>query len=56
MKDKFIGADGARRLIEALRAQQIVEHRNDLAAELATHGELVEYAAGDVLIEQGAHD
>src|SRR6516225_1049995 len=56
MKDKFTGVDGTRRLISALRDQQIVEHDDALAAEIASNGELVEFAPNDALVTQGAHD
>lgn len=43
-------------LIEALRAQKIIQGDVAIAARLADFGELVSFSAGQNIIEQGAHD
>jgi predicted nucleotide-binding protein len=53
LKDRF---QDPKVLIEALRAQKIIQGDLDVATALARAGELVEYDAGQNLIEQGASD
>lgn len=43
-------------LIDALKAQRLLEGSDELARAFAKEGELVSYADGQVLIEQGAAD
>ncbi len=43
-------------LLEALRAQRLIQGDVQIAEEIAQHGELVEFAPGELLIEQGATD
>jgi CRP/FNR family transcriptional regulator, cyclic AMP receptor protein len=56
MLERFQGEAGKRLLIDALRAQEVVEHDAGLAARLAEAGELRHVAMGADLIEQDAND
>jgi len=56
MKSRFEGTDGRQRLVEVLKAQQVVEHDEKLAQQLADQGELVQFSAGDSLVVQGSAD
>src|SRR5579859_636846 len=56
VRSRYEGTDGARRLVEALRQQRIVEHDEDVARALAETGTLVELDPGDALVEQGGAD
>ena len=59
MLDRLQGEDGHRRLVEALRLQQIVKDEEPLAAELANAAELISFepAAGqEEIVRQGGVD
>ena len=59
MLDRLQGADGHKRLVDALRRQQIVQDEESLAAELAGAAELIPFdsASGkEEVIRQGAVD
>lgn len=56
MINRFEGADGERRLIDALKSCYLVEHDEELAKKLADVGQLISYKMGDVLMIQGADD
>ena len=56
MKTQFEGQNGRSRLVTALEAQAIVRHDTVVATALAEQGELLDVAAGAVLVEQGASD
>lgn len=56
MKSRFEGSAGRRRLIEALRAQKIVDGSEQIAGRLADVIELRELATGDVLVTQNHAD
>lgn len=53
LKKRFEDRDA---LIDALRAQKIIQGDPDVASSLADAGELVEFAPGQTLIEEGAAD
>lgn len=52
MIERFIGEAGRRLLLDELGRQRMIGGLPDLAAELADAGKLVEFAAGEVLIQQ----
>ena len=56
LKSRFDGADGRRRLIDAIKSQRLVEYDEVLAAALAAKGELVEFNPGAQIINQGDSD
>jgi CRP/FNR family transcriptional regulator, cyclic AMP receptor protein len=56
MISRFQGDVGRQRLIEALKANRLVEHNEQLAARLAEKGELLEKPKNERTIEQGADD
>lgn len=56
MKERFEGAEGRRRLIEALYEQRTVAGNAALAEDIASHLEVVGLPAGQFLIEQGGSD
>lgn len=53
MIERFQGAQGLRLLAEALGDQKMLRGAPGLAEEVSGRGELIEFAAGEVLIEQG---
>jgi len=53
MKERFEGERGREILVEALALNRMVQGDRELAEALVADGELLEYRAGDVLIEQG---
>ncbi len=59
MLDRLQGADGHRRLVDAMRLQQIVKDDEPLAAELASAAELISFnptPGQEEIIRQGAVD
>jgi len=56
MKDRFTGDAGRRILLDALAGQKIVAGNAELAAEIASIGELVDVTTGTAIIEQGGDD
>lgn len=56
MKDRFTGENGARLLIEALRAQPLIEHDPALAERFISLGTILEYSPGAPLVEQASLD
>lgn len=56
MKTRFEGDEGSRRLIAAFQRQKITAGDKDIASILAIKTELVEFKAGQLLIEEGASD
>lgn len=56
MKEKFTNETGRARLVEAILEQRFVEGNRELAEDIASQLDLVEYESGSVLIEQNAHD
>lgn len=56
LKQRFEGQDGHRRLIQAVKAQRLVEHDEKLANALINAGELVSFTPGEQLIVQGDID
>ena len=56
MKERFEGAANRANLLTALKRQEFVGGRDDIAAAMADLGELVEFGDGDKLIVQDAHD
>lgn len=53
LKERF---EDRQALVEALRAQRIIQGDGQAAEAIASAGELIEFAAGQNLIEQGASD
>ncbi|UTP40926.1 nucleotide-binding protein [Phenylobacterium sp. LH3H17] len=53
MIERFQGGQGSRRLLEVLAGQKLLGAEKTLVSEVAERGELVEYPAGSVIIEQG---
>jgi CRP/FNR family cyclic AMP-dependent transcriptional regulator len=56
MKNRFSGDVGRQALIDTLKDQKMVAGNAELAAEIATTGELLEIAAGTAIIQQGGED
>jgi predicted nucleotide-binding protein len=56
MKARFDGAEGMRRLVEALKSQRLVGNDEALAKQIADSGEIVELAPGTNLVVQGDSD
>lgn len=56
MLERFLGEEGRELRVESFAAQSIVGRDITLAEELADQAELLEYAAGQVLIEQNAEE
>ena len=56
MMSRFQGADGMRRLVEALRSQRLVEGDESLAAAFAEAARLRSLDRGDPLVSQGGAD
>jgi predicted nucleotide-binding protein len=56
MASRFEGAEGARRLLDAVTGQHIVQFDPGIAARLIAEGSLVQFAVGETLIEQGGTD
>jgi predicted nucleotide-binding protein len=54
--DRFTGPDGDRLRLETLLTHSLVQGSPDLASELFGSAEIVDYAPGRVLIEQGGAD
>lgn len=54
--ERFAGADGERVRLELLLTHSLLEGSREIAAKLLASAELVEYAQGRVLIEQGNSD
>lgn len=53
LKDRF---KDKQVLIEALLPQKLVEHDTERAKDIADRGELVQFANGDTIIEQGSYE
>ena len=53
LKDRFKEKEV---LINALLPQRLVEHDQQMAGDIAEQGELVQFANGDTIIEQGGYD
>jgi predicted nucleotide-binding protein len=53
LKDRFKDKNA---LINALLPQKLVEHDAQMAEDIAEQGELVQFANGDTIIEQGGYD
>jgi predicted nucleotide-binding protein len=56
MAKRFDGVEGRRRLVEAIKAQRLVEHDEALATALVDAGELFEFTTGTQFITQGSGD
>jgi predicted nucleotide-binding protein len=56
MRERFVGVDGKRRLLEALRQHHLVAGDRAIANAIARRAELVEFAPGQSIIRQGAVD
>lgn len=56
MIERFKGPEGHRRLIDALRMQQILSGNPSVAAQIADAASLYEYQKGEVIIEQAHSD
>lgn len=56
MKERFVGPNGRVLLIEALRKQDIIQHNDALASEIADVGILREYPPGSNIVTQSATD
>jgi CRP/FNR family transcriptional regulator, cyclic AMP receptor protein len=56
MKDRFTGDAGQRILLDALNGQKLISGNAELAAQVASIGELVDVTAGTAIIEQGGDD
>jgi CRP/FNR family transcriptional regulator, cyclic AMP receptor protein len=54
--DWFRGPEGKERLVDELKAQQLIQEQEDLANEIARDIKLEAVPRGFVLIEQGASD
>jgi CRP/FNR family transcriptional regulator, cyclic AMP receptor protein len=54
--ERFAGADGERLRLELLLTHSLVQGSGEIATKLLASAELVEYAPGRVLIEQGNSD
>lgn len=55
MKERFEGV-GRQNLVDSLMHQELVSGAADLAEELATSGQVVEFSKGDKLITEGGED
>ena len=53
LKDRF---KEKKVLARALMSQKLVEHDLEMAEYLAEQGELVQFAPGDTIIDQGGYD
>lgn len=56
LAQRFLGVEGNRRLVDAIRSQDLLRNSPAMADALATVVELVEVAVGDDVIQQGAAD
>src|SRR5438552_11677970 len=56
MKERFQGEDGLRRLVQVIREQKLVEYDAEIASAIAGAGELIEFEAGTVIVQQGGSD
>lgn len=56
MKQRYLGVDGRKNLVAALKKQKVAAGSEAAAEDMAKTGELVEVAAGKALIDQGAAD
>jgi len=56
MMSRFQGDDGERRIIEALMANRLVEHDENLARRIFEKGQLAEFLTTTTIIEQGGSD
>src|SRR5437016_1399404 len=56
MKQRFEGDAGSKLLIETLQEQKIAGGNAALAQEIAAMGTLVEFKAGEIILQQGEPD
>ena len=56
MKERFEGTEGRARLLEALRGQHALCSSDEVVEQVASIAEVVEFAAGETLIEEGYAD
>ncbi|MGR3507161.1 MAG: TIR domain-containing protein [Paracoccaceae bacterium] len=54
--DRFIGANGEHALREAIESAKLAQGNRDVAESLLQAGEVLEFAFGELLIEQGGDD